>query len=204
MRQRTGREAITFGMRTGEIEGILHGARWEQYKSTTGTRNRYDEGGHKGCPMGCGCKCTLQHVVLGECVACEGTGRVSQLAAVQRALTGVDDEMIQPTRGSSGRVVKRKKKGGRAGREVGGAVMSAAEREAARGEAWGKQIQAARRALTMAIRGNTAAGEDWAAVKQLLGGVVRRPSNADSWGERETRRRVVCIAGAIGELQDIV
>ena len=47
-------------------------------------------------------------------------------------------------------------------------------------------------------------GADWAAVRQILGGVVRRPSNADSWGERETRRRVVCIAGAIGELQDIV
>ena len=25
---RVGREAVTYGMRTGEMEGILHGARW--------------------------------------------------------------------------------------------------------------------------------------------------------------------------------
>ena len=29
--RREGREAVTFGMRVGEIEGIVHGARWRQY-----------------------------------------------------------------------------------------------------------------------------------------------------------------------------
>ena len=59
VRQRVGREAMTYGMRVGEIGGIIHGARWKQYTAKNGQSNRYDEGGKHGCPMGCGAKCTI-------------------------------------------------------------------------------------------------------------------------------------------------
>ena len=46
--------------------------------------------------------------------------------------------------------------------------------------------------------------EDWEAVQQLLGGVVRRPAAAGAWGEREARVRINEVARAIGALQDVV
>ena len=82
--------------------------------------------------------------------------------------------------------------------------MSAEDREAARGEAWGGQVRAVRRALTTAMRGGRARGEDWEAIRQLLGGVVRRSAAAGGWGEREMRGRVRGIAGAITWMQDLV
>ena len=73
VQRREGREAITFGMRVGEVKGIIHGAQWKQYASSSGKGNRYEAGGTRGCPMKCGVKCTIQHVVMGECIACVGT-----------------------------------------------------------------------------------------------------------------------------------
>ena len=51
-------------------------------------------------------------------------------------------------------------------------------------------------------RGHGVEEKDWEAVRQILGGVVRRPEAAKGWGERETRRRVREIASAIGDIQD--
>ena len=49
--QREGREAITFGMRVGEVQGIIHGAQWKQYASSSGKGNRYEAGGARGWRM---------------------------------------------------------------------------------------------------------------------------------------------------------
>ena len=89
-----GREAVTYGMRTGEMEGILHGARWAQRETGTGVSRQHDEAMGKGCPMGCGAQCTLKHVVLGECIACNDIGTRKRLVEMQRAVTEMDDEVV--------------------------------------------------------------------------------------------------------------
>ena len=200
--RREGREAITFGMRVGEIEGIVHGARWRQYAAAAKAGGRYEEGGRRGCPMGCGVKCTIQHVVLSECVACVGTDRKTRLAELQRAITTVDEAMIKPTKiGNKGLKVGGAGKR-RAGRDVGGVDMSVEDRSRARGEGWDGQVRAARRAVTRSMARDHVEEKDWEAVRQILGGVVRRPEAAKGWSERETRRRVREIASAIGDIQD--
>ena len=129
---------------------------------------------------------------------------MARLGAMQQAVTTVDDEMIQPIGkgraggGSGGRGVNG------AGREVGGTRMSKEEREAARGEAWGGQVRAVRRAITTAMKGGKTGKEDWEAVRQLLGGVVRQPRVAGEWNEREMRGRIAGIAENIAMLQDLV
>ena len=63
-------------------------------------------------------------------------------------------------------------------------------------------MRAARRAVTKAMTGGQVEGEDWEAIQQMLGGVVRKPEASKTWGGREAQRRIREIAGAIGEMQD--
>ena len=125
------------------------------------------------------------------------------MAEMQRAVTEIDNEMIQPVgrRRAAGTGQKGIRKA--AGREVQGVWMSAGEREEARGEEWGGQVKAARRALTVAMRGGRAEEGDWEAVRQLLGGLLKRPAAAEGWDGWEARSRVRNVAEAIGRLQDV-
>ena len=153
MQARVGREAVTYGMRTGEMEGILHGARWAQRETGMGVSRQHDEAMGKGCPMGCGAQCTLKHVVLGECIACNDIGTRKRLVEMQRAVTEMDDEVVRP-KGVRGNGGARTAKGGDEGQGAEeGARMSAQEREDARGAAWGSQLRAVRRAITSAMAG---------------------------------------------------
>ena len=96
--RRDGREAITFGMRTGEVEGVVHGERWRKYAKGGGWKgNRYTDGGTRGCPAGCGVRCTLKHVVMGECAVCAKEDRVIRLAELQRTITEIDEAVVRPS-----------------------------------------------------------------------------------------------------------
>ena len=46
-------------------------------------------------------------------------------------------------------------------------------------------MRAARRAVTKAMIGGQVEEEDWKAVQQMLGGVVRKPEASKTWGGRE-------------------
>ena len=203
--RREGREAITFGMRTGEIEGVVHGERWRKYaKGGAWGDNRYVDGGASGCPAGCGVRCTLRHVIMRECKVCAVEDRKVRLAELQRAITEVDEAVIRPAwvkrRMGAGR--ERRGEGGVKGREVGGAFMTAAEREDARGAGWAGQVRAARRAISRAMMGKEVEEGDWEEVQRLMGGMVCQPAAALEWGERDRKLRVREIVEAIGEVQD--
>ena len=112
----------------------------------------------------------MKHVVLMECRVCgAGIDRKLKLAELQRAITQVDEAIIRPAGGGRRGVKSRR---GVGGREVGGAVMTAVEREERRGADWASQIRAARRAVTKAMLGKEVEEEDWRAVQRLLGGVL--------------------------------
>ena len=128
------------------MEGTLHGARWAQRETGMGVSRQHDEAMGKGCPMGCGAQCTLKHVVLGECIACNDIGTRKRLVEMQRAV--MDDEVVRP-KGVRGNGGARTAKGGDEGQGAEeGVRMSAQEREDARGAAWGGQLRAVRRVLT--------------------------------------------------------
>merc|ERR1712153_169107 len=93
------------------------------------------------------------------------------------------------------------KEGGNRGRKE-GRKEGREDRGKARGKGWDGQLRAARRAVTRSMARDHVEEKDWEAVRQILGGVVRRPEAAKGWGERETRRRVREIASAIGDIQD--
>ena len=78
--------------------------------------------------------------------------------------------------------------------------MSMEDRGKARGEGWDGQVRAARRAVTRSMARDHVEEKDGEAVRQILGGGVRRPEAAKGWSERETRRRVREIASAIGDM----
>ena len=118
--------------------------------------------------MGCGAQCTLKHVVLGECIACDDTGTRKRLAEMQRAVTEMDDEVVRPT-GVRGNKGTRTAKGGDEGQGAEeGVRMSAQEREDARGATWGGQLRAVRRVLTRAMAGKCTEEGDWQALRQML------------------------------------
>ena len=126
----------------------------------------------------------MKHVVMKECRVCEGEGKRERLVGLQRAVTEIDEAIIRPSWVK--RRVGRENNGGR-GREVGGVVMTLAEREEARGEAWTRQVRAVRRAVTWAMRGERVEEEDWVAMRQLMGGVVHMPAAAKGWDARVAR-----------------
>ena len=53
------------------------------------------------------------------------------------------------------------------------------------------------------MKGGRAAEEDWEAVRQIMGGVIRKPAAASAWDGWEARGRVRNIAEAISGLQDV-
>ena len=136
-------------------------------------------------------------------MACKGAGQKQCITEMQKAVTAIDDEIIQPAGRARERDARTRVPDKGAGREAGGVWMSTEERTAARGEGWSEQIRAARRALTMATRGDRAAAEDWEAVRQIMGGVIRKPAAASEWDGWESRGRIRNIAEAIGGLQDV-
>ena len=102
----------------------------------------------------------------------EPEGAAGSAAACDHRNRRHDDQ----TQGIGRRVAgKRRRTKGKTGREVKGVQMSSKEREEARGEGWSGQVRAARRAVTKAMIGGQVEEEDWKAVQQMLGEVVRRP-----------------------------
>ena len=51
--------------------------------------------------------------------------------------------------------------------------------------------------MTRAITENKIDAADWEALRQMMGGIVKKPEAAKKWGERESRRRVREVADAI-------
>ena len=143
------RVEITFGMRTGDLPGVVHGARWARCAAGEQQLGRHTRDGRRGCPAGCGVPCTLKHVVLGQCIACEAEedGEKSALRRILAGLAHMNEEMV--------RVWKRGRK--RAG-------VDTQARWAAGGETWRREVRLAKTAVATAI-GNPAGGvrpEAWA------------------------------------------
>jgi len=191
---KTRREEVTYGMRAGDMCGVVHGAQWERCARGETTGGRHTASGRRGCPMGCGVRCTLQHVVLGECRACEGAGMQMELREMEEALEELDEAIVDVKmvwdRAQGGKWVK-----GRVGEE---------EKKGRRGEEWEEQLGAARAALQGAKDGRVAGSAEWAAVRQVLAGVVPVPAAEGEWGEREVKRRARKAAEAVGRMQDAV
>ena len=55
--------------------------------------NRHRIDGIRGCPMGCKTLCTIQHVILGECIGCEEQGQTAKKAMME-AITRIDTAML--------------------------------------------------------------------------------------------------------------
>ena len=80
---------ITYGMRTGEKKGIIHGSYWKRCMEGSKEESRYEWENNTKCPMGCGKMCTMRHVVTGDCKGCEEeekgkSKRVEIMAAVNK------------------------------------------------------------------------------------------------------------------------
>ena len=141
-------------------------------------------------------RCTIQHVVMGECRACDRGVRREALAGMQRALEELDDVITKDGR----RRLKTRAADGKWVQEE----MGEEEREGRRGEAWARQLEAARGAVDAAAAGREVSKEGWQAVRQVLAGVVMAPGMGAEWGEREAKRRARRAAEVVGVMQDEV
>ena len=182
-RQKKRRVEMTYGMRTGEMEGITHGAHWARCASKD---NRHRLDGKRGCPMGCGTLCTLEHVIMGECQACD-MGEKDALQNMTEALTGIDEAMVA----AWGRQKKEK-----------GQITK--ERDEARGSTWKAELHAARQATIQATKGKKREGtKGWEALRHILAGVLPEPDGLRKWSEMEAKAKEGTVAEAVGCVQDI-
>ena len=180
---------MAYGMRTGEIKGIVHGAQWDRH-----TEHDWDWDWRRGkgraakCPMGCGRPCDIRHVVMAECIACEdkkGAYRRGMMTGIHR----IDEEMV--------------KTWGKTKQEAGVACRA---REAARGNTWKKAIYSAKKGIVKAIQDKhqEITDEEWGAIRRIIGGVLPKPAGQSTWGEREQRAKEDTVAEAVGMMQDMV
>ena len=197
--RRRGRVEVTYGMRTGEVKDVAHGAHWARCRAGEEHGGRHARDGKRGCPAGCGVPCTVQHVVCGECVACavEGQdaprGEQAALREMLAALGRVNEEMA--------RVWARKE------RSPGEATR---ERWAAGGDTWRRELRLAKQAVARSIGSTglrepkvTAKQAEWAALRRVLGGILPEPAGLAGWSEREAKAKEGAVAEAVGCVQDV-
>ena len=139
------REEVAYGMRGGDLQGVVHGVQWARCAAGEKNGGQHTRAGERGCPVGCGVRCTIQHVVMGECRACDRGVRREALAGMKRALEELDDVITKDGR----RRLKTRAADGEWVQEE----MGEAEREGRRGEAWARQLEAARGAVDAAAAG---------------------------------------------------